>query len=278
MKRKYYNRGRDKAFIGAAISAVGGIVGGIFGAKKAKKQAKAQAEAARINAQNQQNSINAQYQSQQNAIDNQYEQNVLNVRAQEEYNREQNAAAAKKTGIENAAGLTNMFANQNALNTEFRNRFMACGGKRKTKKCGGSAKGLPRRGRAKAALGTGEDGAWTAGDTGSLISGIGSGVSSMISAFTPTYTPTAYKMNYKVNTYKTYDPAKLEVYDGVTDTFTGRKVGEGSNKYNSAINTNINTMNTIGQNPAAAVTAGVNSQFQPRYRAGGYRKLIKRRS
>ena len=60
MEKKYYDRGRDKAFIGAAIGAVGGIIGGIFGNKKKKKQAAAQAEVERINALNQQNAIDTQ--------------------------------------------------------------------------------------------------------------------------------------------------------------------------------------------------------------------------
>lgn len=38
MEKKYYDRGRDKAFIGAAIGAVGGIIGGIFGNKKKRNK------------------------------------------------------------------------------------------------------------------------------------------------------------------------------------------------------------------------------------------------
>lgn len=257
MEKKYYDRGRDKAFIGAAIGAVGGIIGGIFGNKKKKKQAAARAEAERINALNQQNAINTQYQNQQAAIDAQYEQNVLNVQAQEKLNREQNELAAKKTGIENAAGLTALYANQAELDKEFRNRFMACGGKRKLRKCGGRTKAsigtaTPRKGRSKAGL-------------GSIFANTGA-----------TYTPTATKLNYRTNTYRTYDPADLEVYDGITDKFTGRQVGENKASYANAQNNNMVAMNTLGQAPTAAITAGSNTTYQPRYRNGGRKKLVKR--
>ena len=188
MKREYYNR--DKAFIGAAIGAVGGIIGGIFGNKKKKKQAAAQAEAERINALNQQNAIDAQYRNQQAAIDAQYEQNVLNVRAQEELNRQQNELAAKKTGIENAAGLTALYANQSELNKEFRNRFMKCGGKRKVRKCGGRTKAacgtkVSSKGRTKAGLGTFINS--SAGQIlGNAIGGISSGIGSIFANTGPT--------------------------------------------------------------------------------------------
>lgn len=250
MEKKYYDRGRDKAFIGAAIGAVGGIIGGILGNKKKKKQAAARAEAERINALNQQNAIDTQYQNQQAAIDAQYKQNVLNVQAQEKLNREQNELAAKKTGIENAAGLTALYANQAELDKEFRNRFMACGGKRKLRKCGGRSKAVcgtatPRKGRSKAGL-------------GSFIQ-----------------SSTAAKLNYRTNTYRTYDPADLEVYDGVADKFTGRQVGENKATYANAQNNNMVAMNTLGQAPTAAITAGSNTTYQPRYRNGGRKKLVK---
>lgn len=228
MKREYYNR--DKAFIGAAIGAVGGIIGGILGNKKKKKQAAAQAEAERINALNQQNAIDAQYRNQQAAIDAQYEQNVLNVRAQEELNRQQNELAAKKTGIENAAGLTALYANQSELNKEFRNRFMKCGGKRKVRKCGGRTKAacgtkVSSKGRTKAGLGTFINS--SAGQIlGNAIGGISSGIGSIFTNTGPTYTPTSKVLKYRTNTYRTYKPAELEVYDGITDKFNARKVGE----------------------------------------------------
>ena len=280
MEKKYYDRGRDKAFIGAAIGAVGGIVGGIFGRKKAKKQAAAQAEAERINALNQQNAINAQYQNTQNAINAQYEQNVLNVQAQEKLNREQNELAAKKTGIENAAGLTALYANQAELDKEFRNRFMACGGKRKISKCGGRSKAAcggvtPRKGRSKASLGSFMQSS-TGQILGNAIGGFNSGISSIFAGTSPTYTPTATKLNYKVNEYKTYKPADLEVYDGITDKFTGRQVGENKASYANAQNNNMIAMNTLGQTPTAAITAGSNTTYQPRYRNGGRKKLVKR--
>lgn len=280
MEKKYYDRGRDKAFIGAAIGAVGGIVGGIFGRKKAKKQAAAQAEAERINALNQQNAINAQYQNTQNAINAQYEQNVLNVQAQEKLNREQNELAAKKTGIENAAGLTALYANQTELDKEFRNRFMACGGKRKVRKCGGRTKAAcggvtPRKGRSKASLGLFMQSS-TGQILGNAIDGFNSGISSIFAGTSPTYTPTATKLNYKVNEYKTYKPADLEVYDGITDKFTGRQVGENKASYANAQNNNMVVMNTLGQAPTAAITAGSNTTYQPRYRNGGRKKLVKR--
>lgn len=280
MEKKYYDRGRDKAFIGAAIGAVGGIIGGILGNKKKKKQAAAQAEAERINALNQQNAIDTQYQNQQAAIDAQYEQNVLNVQAQEKLNREQNELAAKKTGIENAAGLTALYANQAELDKEFRNRFMACGGKRKLRKCGGRSKAAcgtatPRKGRSKASLGS-----FMESSTGQLldnvVGGVSSGIGSIFANTGATYTPTTTKLKYRTNTYRTYDPADLEVYDGITDKFTGRQVGENKASYANAQNNNMVAMNTLGQAPTAAITAGSNTTYQPRYRNGGRKKLVKR--
>lgn len=280
MEKKYYDRGRDKAFIGAAIGAVGGIIGGIFGNKKKKKQAAAQAEAERINALNQQNAIDTQYQNQQAAIDAQYEQNVLNVQAQEKLNREQNELAAKKTGIENAAGLTALYANQAELDKEFRNRFMACGGKRKLRKCGGRSKAAcgtatPRKGRSKASLGSFMESS-TGQLLGDVVGGVSSGIGSIFANTGATYTPTSTKLNYRTNTYRTYDPADLEVYDGITDKFTGRQVGENKASYANAQNNNMVAMNTLGQAPTAAITAGSNTTYQPRYRNGGRKKLVKR--
>lgn len=280
MEKKYYDRGRDKAFIGAAIGAVGGIIGGILGNKKKKKQAAAQAEAERINALNQQNAIDTQYQNQQAAIDAQYEQNVLNVQAQEKLNREQNELAAKKTGIENAAGLTALYANQAELDKEFRNRFMACGGKRKLRKCGGRSKAVcgtttPRKGRSKAGLGSFMQSS-TGQLLGDVVGGVSSGIGSIFANTGATYTPTATKLNYRTNTYRTYDPADLEVYDGITDKFTGRQVGENKATYANTQNNNMVAMNTLGQAPTAAITAGSNTTYQPRYRNGGRKKLVKR--
>lgn len=280
MEKKYYDRGRDKAFIGAAIGAVGGIIGGIFGNKKKKKQAAAQAKAEKINALNQQNAINTQYQNQQAAIDAQYEQNVLNVQAQEKLNREQNELAAKKTGIENAAGLTALYANQAELDKEFRNRFMACGGKRKLRKCGGRSKAAcgtaaPRKGRSKAGLGSFMQSS-TGQLLGDVVGGVSSGIGSIFANTGATYTPTATKLNYRTNTYRTYDPADLEVYDGITDKFTGRQIGENKASYANAQNNNMVAMNTLGQAPTAAITAGSNTTYQPRYRNGGRKKLVKR--
>lgn len=295
MEKKYYDRGRDKAFIGAAIGAVGGIIGGIFGNKKKKKQAAAQAEAERINALNQQNAIDTQYKNQQAAIDAQYQQNVLNVQAQEKLNREQNELAAKKTGIENAAGLTALYANQAELDKEFRNRFMACGGKRKLRKCGGRSKSacgtrkaaacgtraktacgttIPRKGRSKAGLGSFMQSS-TGQIVGDVVGGVSSGIGSIFANTGATYTPTATKLNYRTNTYRTYAPADLEVYDGITDKFTGRQVGENKASYNNAQNNNMVTMNTLGQAPTAAIAAGSNTMYQPRYRNGGRKKLVK---
>lgn len=280
MEKKYYDRGRDKAFIGAAIGAIGGIIGGIFGNKKKKKQAAAKAEAERINALNQQNAIDTQYQNQQAAIDAQYVQNVLNVQAQEKLNREQNELAAKKTGIENAAGLTALYANQAELDKEFRNRFMACGGKRKLRKCGGRSKAAcgtatPRKGRSKAGLGS-----FILSSTGQLlgnvVGGVSSGIGSIFTNTGATYTPTSTKLNYRTNTYRTYKPADLEVYDGIADKFTGRQVGENKASYANAQNNNMVAMNTLGQAPTAAITAGSNTMYQPRYRNGGRKKLVKR--
>lgn len=280
MEKKYYGRGRDKAFIGAAIGAVGGIIGGILGNKKKKKRAAAQAEAERINALNQQNAIDTQYQNQQAAIDAQYEQNVLNVQAQEKLNREQNELAAKKTGIENAAGLTALYANQAELDKEFRNRFMACGGKRKLRKCGGRSKAAcgtatPRKGRSKAGLGSFMQSS-TGQLLGDVVGGVSSGIGSIFANTRATYTPTATKLNYRTNTYRTYDPADLEVYDGITDKFTGRQIGENKASYANAQNNNMVAMNTLGQAPTAAITAGSNTTYQPRYRNGGRKKLVKR--
>lgn len=280
MEKKYYDRGRDKAFIGAAIGAVGGIIGGIFGNKKKKKQAAAQAKAERINALNQQNAIDTQYQNQQAAIDAQYEQNVLNVQAQEKLNREQNELSAKKTGIENAAGLTALYANQAELDKEFRNRFMACGGKRKLRKCGGRSKAAcgtatPRKGRDKASLGSFMQSS-TGQLLGNVVGGVSSGIGSIFANTGATYTPTATKLNYRTNTYRTYAPADLEVYDGITDKFTGRQVGENKASYANAQNNNMVAMNTLGQAPTAAITAGSNTMYQPRYRNGGRKKLVKR--
>lgn len=288
MEKKYYDRGRDKAFIGAAIGAVGGIIGGIFGNKKKKKQAAAQAEAERINALNQQNAIDTQYKNQQAAIDAQYQQNVLNVQAQEKLNREQNELAAKKTGIENAAGLTALYANQAELDKEFRNRFMACGGKRKLRKCGGRSKSAcgtrakaacgtttPRKGRSKAGLGSFMQSS-TGQILGDVVGGVSSGIGSIFANTGATYTPTSTKLNYRTNTYRIYKPADLEVYDGVADKFTGRQVGENKASYANAQNNNIVTMNTLGQAPTAAIAAGSNTMYQPRYRNGGRKKLMKR--
>lgn len=278
MKREYYNR--DKAFIGAAIGAVGGIIGGIFGNKKKKKQAAAQAEAERINALNQQNAIDTQYRNQQAAIDAQYKQNVLNVRAQEELNRQQNELAAKKTGIENAAGLTALYANQSELNKEFRNRFMKCGGKRKVRKCGGRTKAacgtkVSSKGRTKAGLGTFINS--SAGKIlGNDIGGISSGIGSIFANTGPTYTPTSKVLKYRTNTYRTYKPAELEVYDDITDKFNARKVGENTGTYVNAQSNvnNITAMNTLGQNPTAAITATTQLQ-SPRYVCGGSKKVRK---
>lgn len=278
MKREYYNR--DKAFIGAAIGAVGGIVGGLFGRKKRKKQAEAQRQAEMINYQNQQNAINTQYQNTQNAIDAQYEQNVLNVKAQEELNRQQNELAAKKTGIENAAGLTALYANQSELNKEFRNRFMKCGGKRKVRKCGGRTKAacgtkVSSKGRTKAGLGTFINS--SAGQIlGNAIGGVSSGIGSIFANTGPTYTPTSKVLKYRTNTYKTYKPAELEVYDGITDKFNARKVGENTGTYVNAQSNvnNITAMNTLGQNPTAAITATTQLQ-SPRYVCGGGKKVRK---
>lgn len=280
METKYYDRGRDKAFIGAAIGAVGGIIGGILSNKKKKKQAAAQAEAERINALNQQNAIDTQYQNQQAAIDAQYRQNVLNVQAQEKLNREQNELAAKKTGIENAAGLTALYANQAELDKEFRNRFMACGGKHKLRKCGGRSKAAcgtvtPRKGRSKTGLGSFMQSS-TGQLLGNVVGGVSSGIGSIFANTGATYTPTATKLNYRTNTYRTYDPADLEVYDGITDKFTGRQVGENKATYANAQNNNMVAMNTLGQVPTAAITAGSNTTYQPRYRNGGRKKLVKR--
>ena len=280
MEKKYYDRGRDKAFIGAAIGAVGGIIGGIFGNKKKKKQAAAQAEAERINALNQQNAIDTQYKNQQAAIDAQCQQNVLNVQAQEKLNREQNELAAKKTGIENAAGLTALYANQAELDKEFRNRFMACGGKRKLRKCGGRSKAAcgtatPRKGRSKASLGSFMESS-TGQLLGNVVGGVSSGIGSIFANTGATYTPTSTKLNYRTNTYRTYKPADLEVYDGVADKFTGRQVGENKASYANAQNNNMVAMNTLGQAPTAAIAAGSNTMYQPRYRNGGRKKLMKR--
>lgn len=280
MEKKYYDRGRDKAFIGAAIGAVGGIIGGIFGNKKKKKQAAAKAEAERINALNQQNAIDTQYQNQQAAIDAQYEQNVLNVQAQEKLNREQNELAAKKTGIENAAGLTALYANQAELDKEFRNRFMACGGKRKLRKCGGRTKAsigtaTPRKGRSKAGLGSFMQSS-TGQLLGDVVGGVSSGIGSIFANTGATYTPTSKVLKYRTNTYRTYKPAELEVYDGITDKFTGRQIGENKASYANAQNNNMVAMNTLGQAPTAAIIAGSNTTYQPRYRNGGRKKLVKR--
>lgn len=296
MEKKYYDRDRDKAFIGAAIGAVGGIIGGIFGNKKKKKQAAAQAEVERINALNQQNAIDTQYKNQQAAIDAQYQQNVLNVQAQEKLNREQNELAAKKTGIENAAGLTALYANQAELDKEFRNRFMACGGKRKLRKCGGHSKSAcstrkaaacgtrakaacgtttPRKGRSKAGLGSFMQSS-TGQIVGDVVGGVSSGIGSIFANTRATYTPTSKVLNYRTNTYRTYKPADLEVYDGVADKFTGRQVGENKASYANAQNNNMVTMNTLGQAPTAAIAAGSNTMYQPRYRNGGRKKLVKR--
>lgn len=267
METKYVDR--DKAFWGAAIGAVGGIVGGLFGRKKRKKQAEAQRQAEMINYQNQQNAINTQYQNTQNAIDAQYKQNVLNVKAQEELNQQQNELAAKKTGIENAAGLTSLYTNESELNKEFRNRFMRCGGGRKVHKCGGSNK-KACGGRKKAAFGT-----WTNDTTNALIGTVGNVVGNTI-AGSGGYTPTSKLLNYKTNTYKTYKPAELEVYDDVADKFNVRKTGENTAKYANAQNNNVAAMNTLGQNPTAAITAV--SQIQsPRYACGGGKKVRKRK-
>lgn len=296
MEKKYYDIGRDKAFIGAAIGAVGGIIGGIFGNKKKKKQAAAQAEVERINALNQQNAIDTQYKNQQAAIDAQYQQNVLNVQAQEKLNREQNELAAKKTGIENAAGLTALYANQTELDKEFRNRFMACGGKRKLRKCGGRSKSAcstrkaaacgtrakaacgtttPRKGRSKAGLGSFMQSS-TGQIVGDVVGGVSSGIGSIFANTGATYTPTSKVLNYRTNTYRTYKPADLEVYDGVADKFTGRQVGENKASYANAQNNNMVTMNTLGQAPTAAIAAGSNTMYQPRYHNGGRKKLVKR--
>lgn len=278
MKREYYNR--DKAFIGAAIGAIGGIIGGILGNKKKKKQAAAQAEAERINALNQQNAIDTQYRNQQAAIDAQYEQNVLNVRAQEELNRQQNELAAKKTGIENAAGLTALYANQSELNKEFRNRFMKCGGKRKVRKCGGRTKAacgtkVSSKDRTKAGLGTFINS--SAGQIlGNAIGGVSSGIGSIFANTGSTYTPTSKVLKYRTNTYRTYKPAELEVYDDITDKFNARKVGENTGTYVNAQSNvnNITAMNTLGQNPTAAITATTQLQ-SPRYVCGGSKKVRK---
>ena len=267
METKYVDR--DKAFWGAAIGAVGGIVGGLFGRKKRKKQAEAQRQAEMINYQNQQNAIDAQYQNTQNAINAQYEQNVLNIKAQEELNRQQNELAAKKTGIENAAGLTSLYTNESELNKEFRNRFMRCGGGRKVRKCGESNK-KACGGRKKAAFGT-----WTNDTTNTLIGTVGNVVGNAI-AGSDGYTPTSKLLNYKTNTYKTYKPAELEVYDDVADKFNVRKTGENTAKYANVQNNNVAAMNTLGQNPTAAITAV--SQIQsPRYACGGGKKVRKRK-
>lgn len=141
MRKKYKQiDNRNKAFLGAIIGAVGAIGGAIAGAKAKKKQQQAQLEAARINAQNQQNQINANLQMQQDAVDAQYQQQLAEVEAQEKLNQEQNALTKQKVGIQSAQSLTNAFSNTNELNKEFNSRFARMGTRRKMKKCGGRTK------------------------------------------------------------------------------------------------------------------------------------------
>ena len=157
---------------------------------------------------------------------------------------------------------------------------MACGGKRKLRKCGGRTKAsigtvTPRKGRSKAGLGSFMQSS-TGQLLGDVVGGVSSGIGSIFANTGATYTPTATKLNYRTNTYKTYDPADLEVYDGITDKFTGRQVGENKATYANAQNNNMVAMNTLGQAPTAAITAGSNTTYQPRYRNGGRKKLVKR--
>lgn len=141
MRKKYKQiDNRNKAFLGAIIGAVGAIGGAIAGAKAKRKQQQAQLEAARINAQNQQNQINANLQMQQDAVDAQYQQQLAEVEAQEKLNQEQNALTKQKVGIQSAQSLTNAFSNTNELNKEFNSRFARMGTRRKMKKCGGRTK------------------------------------------------------------------------------------------------------------------------------------------
>ena len=136
-------------------------------------------------------------------------------------------------------------------------------------KCGGSNK-KACGGRKKAAFGT-----WTNDITNALIGTVGNVVGNAI-AGSGGYTPTSKLLNYKTNTYKTYKPAELEVYDDVADKFNVRKTGENTAKYANAQNNNVAAMNTLGQNPTAAITAV--SQIQsPRYTCGGGKKVRKRK-
>lgn len=103
---------RKKAFLGTAL-AIGGLVTGvassIFGGINARKQQELAQEQARLQAE-----------------------------AQAKQNKAIEQAADTKAGMQTASSLTNYYANENELTSEFRNRFMRCGGKRKKAKLGAS--------------------------------------------------------------------------------------------------------------------------------------------
>ena len=89
-------------------------------------------------------------------------------------------------------------------------------------------------------------------------------------------TPNEVRVYSSVPFLRGVSPAELEVYDNVADKFNVRKTGENTAKYANAQNNNIAAMNTLGQNPTAAITAV--SQIQsPRYACGGGKKVHKRK-
>ena len=186
---------------------------------------------------------------------------------QEEQYRQDSLAAAQ--------AMTQSYANQDYVDEYKKKVVLKNGGKMKTKQDNytdriKNQKKYACGGRKKAAFGT-----WTNDTTNTLIGTVGNVVGNAI-AGSGGYTPTSKLLNYKTNTYKTYKPAELEVYDNVADKFNVRKTGENTAKYANAQNNNVAAMNTLGQNPTAAITAV--SQIQsPRYACGGGKKVRKRK-
>lgn len=197
-----------------------GIISGIIGARKQKKQAEAQAQAAKIQAANQQAAINQQMANAQAQIDANYQQQLAEVEAQEKLNQEQNELSAQKVGIQSAQSLTQAFGNTADIDKEFKNRFMRYGGRKKCKY------------------------GWF-----DIASVVDSGIGNIISAATAQTGVPAHKLDYS-GRLKYHNPvvANLEVDKSITNSYTGKQVGQNNAQYagtSSIGNNNINNMPTM---------------------------------
>lgn len=88
----------------------------------------------------------------------------------------------RNTGLQNAANLTQAFANSDELDREFRNRFLSYGGRRKAE--GGTETKVETPAK------TGYK--WTDSDTDSLISGLSSAGQNIVNSTIATVSPNGY--------------------------------------------------------------------------------------